>query len=1128
MKKLLFLLVLSLLGTAPAYDLLGQQLEKKLLVPEVKNAPEPIICYFRTEDMHTAVPLRKELEERMAGRLGQNNGAEIIVDYIGFNTDQRAAFQRAVDIWAGLLESDVPIRIQVVLSSSMASGTLASAGPSSVFRNFDNFQKINAWYGTPLAEKITGEQLNDPDEADIFMQFNATINFYTGLDLNPGSGQYDFVTIALHEIAHGLGFTSFTNVEDFVGSYSFGAPTSYDRSLENGSGENIHDVYSSTGTSFGDQLTGRDLFFRSFSFEGGTLPVIYAPTEYNGGSSISHLDEDTYSSGTTNSLMTPQVGAAEAIHNPGIALKMLEDIGWISMDIDHDALADTEDANAPRVVQAIISGDNAIAENGVNLHYTFSNWSEEVIIPMAATGIPDEFSAEIPAPGDDALVSYYLTAEDTDGRSFTKPGEAPEFFLQYNVGPDTDAPILSHTKVDVVLVDDPIVTIGATVEDNIGVGPLMMTYRINGGLESEIEIPVTFLDLDGGYFSEHELVWDLGPENLTEGDLLEYKLSVMDVSTAGNSSSLPLADGFYEVRVEALLPAQEFYSTNFSDAANDFSGIGFTIEAPAGFSSNALHSNHPYRAGAGADPDDTLVLFQTLKVPIILAENNATIQFDEVVLVEPGESGASFGSDEFWDYVVVEGSTDFGSTWFAFEDGYDSRAQTDWLTKYNSELVTVTIGETQYQDSEAQGDATLFRKREIDMLSSGVFDPGDKVLIRFKIYADQLAAGWGWAIDDLKIQIDEEAPEITHIPLDYVLEGDSQLTLLAKVTDNSVLDSVTFELNLNGQSELISIDEEVDLYELTLNLTDINETSSIKYRIVAVDSATNSNTSFLPETGFFEIPVATLGEVRSMYINDFDDLSNDFISTNYSVIQETGFINGALHSWHPHPNAPTGTALMTALLKYPIELSGSRSWMSFNEIGLVDAISDRLSVEVSKDNGLTWVAVTNSYGSSDDANWTTTFFPKDAVGNSTGIGNPNLYRNRLIDLQNPSEISSGDVVLIRFKMNMNDLKYGWGWAIDDLEIQGPTTSLQESALTELEVYPNPSPNGQIILEGDFIGGSSIISVSDLSGKLLKQEQINISNNYLRETVDLGQLNAGIYLISVRSDSQLFTARIILD
>ena len=42
--------------------------------------------------------------------------------------------------------------------------------------------------------------------------------------------------------------------------------------------------------------------------------------------------------------------------------------------------------------------------------------------------------------------------------------------------------------------------------------------------------------------------------------------------------------------------------------------------------------------------------------------DNATLSFDEIALVEPGDPGSVFGDPAFWDYVVVEGSRD-GVTW---------------------------------------------------------------------------------------------------------------------------------------------------------------------------------------------------------------------------------------------------------------------------------------------------------------------------------------------------------------------------------------------------------------------------------------------------------------------------------
>ena len=56
---------------------------------------------------------------------------------------------------------------------------------------------------------------------------------------------------------------------------------------------------------------------------------MYAPNPWNGGSSYSHFDEATYGAGDPASLMTPQIGWGESIHDPGaMALGLLSDIGW--------------------------------------------------------------------------------------------------------------------------------------------------------------------------------------------------------------------------------------------------------------------------------------------------------------------------------------------------------------------------------------------------------------------------------------------------------------------------------------------------------------------------------------------------------------------------------------------------------------------------------------------------------------------------------------------------------------------------------------------------------------------------------------------------------------------------------
>ena len=144
------------------------------------------------------------------------------------------------------------------------------------------------------------------------------------------------------------------------------------------------------------------------------------------------------------------------------------------------------------------------------------------------------------------------------------------------------------------------------------------------------------------------------------------------------------------------------------------------------FQTPALHTTHPHPSSRE--------LISILKTPIQIKESEATLQFKEIVIVETGEAGTSFGDEEFWDYVIVEGSTD-GLNWIPFLDGYDSDTYPEWIAAYNS---------------GRDGSPSLYKKRTIDMLEN--FDLNDVILIRFRLFADAAVTGWGWAIDDLAIQ----------------------------------------------------------------------------------------------------------------------------------------------------------------------------------------------------------------------------------------------------------------------------------------------------------------------------------------------------------------------------------------
>jgi hypothetical protein len=126
------------------------------------------------------------------------------------------AFQHAANIWGANLDSNVEIRIQAAFNP-LAPGVLGSAGATFVFRDFGGVGLFPGaefpatWYGSALADKRAGTELNTPATTpDINAQFSSNFNFYLGLDNNHGA-QPDLVVVLLHEFAHGLNFQTFVS-----------------------------------------------------------------------------------------------------------------------------------------------------------------------------------------------------------------------------------------------------------------------------------------------------------------------------------------------------------------------------------------------------------------------------------------------------------------------------------------------------------------------------------------------------------------------------------------------------------------------------------------------------------------------------------------------------------------------------------------------------------------------------------------------------------------------------------------------------------------------------------------------------------------------------------------------------
>ena len=270
--------------------------------------------------------------------------ANISVNYRGFTPEARTAFQRAVDIWSALLITEVPIEID---TSFGAIELLAHAVPLGLFL----FQGggVESFFPVGLANQLNGEDL-DPDESDIGITMSDSEDWYYGLDGNPGEDQFDFVSVVLHEIGHGLGFfDSFRDEEDGTFGYGFEVrgrdtgerfPVRFERFIWDTDINRLVDEssYSNPSSELVEAITGIKLFWyglEAAEANGGkdNFILLWAPEEFTRSSSVAHLDYHAYPPGTSNALMNPFQPKGEATHEPGpIVLAMLGDMGWTIRD----------------------------------------------------------------------------------------------------------------------------------------------------------------------------------------------------------------------------------------------------------------------------------------------------------------------------------------------------------------------------------------------------------------------------------------------------------------------------------------------------------------------------------------------------------------------------------------------------------------------------------------------------------------------------------------------------------------------------------------------------------------------------------------------------------------------------
>jgi len=320
MRARYLLLIAALFGSVlvvPAYA----------LPTTVKSVEAPWVYFYA--DSSTSKQISKEPIPRSYSVESAPSKSSFKVDFTNTPGIYQPAINGAVDVWAQNFTSKVPIKLRVLWERQSNSGILASAAPGKFHSNFKNIPDSDLWYASALADAIAGEDI-EPTTPEITIRINSTNGpmLYLGTDGKCPSNKYDLMSMILHEMAHGLGFLSNADYDDLYGYGSIQQPTPYDAYAQVPDGRRLMDL-DSPSLELGQALTQPLVWSgaNAIRANNGVKPLLYSPSVYEGGSSISHLDENTFANSARDAVMSPNLKFGEVFHSPGpLLIAMFEDL----------------------------------------------------------------------------------------------------------------------------------------------------------------------------------------------------------------------------------------------------------------------------------------------------------------------------------------------------------------------------------------------------------------------------------------------------------------------------------------------------------------------------------------------------------------------------------------------------------------------------------------------------------------------------------------------------------------------------------------------------------------------------------------------------------------------------------